>query len=204
MGGWAQSRETPAPEPTPSGWYIRTGTGHEAERWVLTDPTPASLSEVLRVATTTPTSCVKFAGDPAQWLPRLGTGWVEDHPGWYMTRALDDHPPPAAPPGLRCEVATRPGLVIVDITDADGERVAWGRAGLADGWAVPDQINTLAQHRRRGLGRLVMSTLDAHAYVTGATRAVLSASTDGRALYRALGWREVSPMVGVYYRPDRS
>jgi hypothetical protein len=57
-----------------------------------------------------------------------------------------------------------------------------GQAGLAGTLAVPDQIHTAAGHQCRGLGSVVMRTLQREALAAGAYRAVLSATTDGRSL----------------------
>ena len=49
-----------------------------------------------------------------------------------------------------------------------------------------------------------MSTLESLALERGLARAVLGASADGRELYRHLGWSEVGPRTGMYFRPDEA
>ena len=56
-------------------------------------------------------------------------------------------------------------------------------------------IETAAQHRRRGLGGLMMTLLAEAAVDLGATRGLLMASTQGRALYTSLGWTTLCPVV---------
>ncbi|MEK8172579.1 GNAT family N-acetyltransferase [Streptomyces sp. M19] len=60
-----------------------------------------------------------------------------------------------------------------------------------------DQVETSPAHRRRGLGSTVMGTLTNAAAKSGATTAVLGASTLGRALYTSLGWYTEAPLTGV-------
>ncbi|MFC7625113.1 GNAT family N-acetyltransferase [Microlunatus sp. GCM10028923] len=198
--GWIKSRRPPLAEPVDGGWFIQRDTDFESCRWVLTGPDPERLAEI--VAGPVPeAACVKFAGDPAVWLPRFGSGWVEADPGWFMTRELGPADAPSVPDGYRIEVSAEPELIMVRVLDGSGELAASGQCGLVLPYAVPDIIVTEEAHRRRGLGRLVMGELQRLAYDSGARTAVLSATTDGRELYRSLGWRELSGLVGAYYRP---
>lgn len=201
--GWVRSRRPPAVERIEDGWFIRTGTEREACRWVLTRPTPERLARLL-VGPVPQTACIKFAGAPRDWMPRFGSGWVEDDLGWFMGLELGPAESAAPPDGYRLEVIMEPELIMVRLTDAAGDLGASGQCGLPVGpvrYAVPDKIVTEPEHRRRGLGRVVMRELQRQAYEAGARTAVLSATEEGRALYRHLGWRELSPMVGAYYRP---
>jgi len=78
----------------------------------------------------------------------------------------------------------------------DGARIAAeGIAGVLGTDAVFDSIETLPAHRRRGLGRHVMSVLTTWAVNQGATTGLLAASTDGAGLYTALGWE---PMLAMW------
>lgn len=67
--------------------------------------------------------------------------------------------------------------------------------------AVPDQILTAPEHRRRGLGALVMRTLQSAGHEAGADTAVLVGTPDGRALYTSLGWTTRSSMASLVYEP---
>ncbi len=81
--GWVRSRRPSAAERVADGWFIRTGSEKEACRWVLTRPTPERLAEIL-AGPVPATGCVKFAGEPREWMPRFGPGWDEDDLGWFM------------------------------------------------------------------------------------------------------------------------
>jgi GNAT superfamily N-acetyltransferase len=83
----------------------------------------------------------------------------------------------------------------------DGERLAAeGPAGVLSTDAVFDAVETSPGHRRRGLGRHVMSALTDWAVDQGATTGLLAASADGAGLYTALGWEtalEMWSLMGV-------
>jgi GNAT superfamily N-acetyltransferase len=141
----------------------------------------------------------RTAGDQREMLTVVGRDLTE-----YQARPL--------PPGLRVErddevlmtamlspsLASLPdGLAArwdVDGPGAtysldDGARIAAeGIAGVLGKDAVFDGIETSPGHRRRGLGRLVMSALTTWAVDQGATTGLLAASADGAGLYTTLGW----------------
>ena len=77
----------------------------------------------------------------------------------------------------------------------DGARIASeGTAGVLGSDAVFDAVETSPGHRRRGLGRHVMSALTTWAVDQGATTGLLAASADGSELYTALGWDTILAM----------
>jgi GNAT superfamily N-acetyltransferase len=72
--------------------------------------------------------------------------------------------------------------------DQGGRLAAEGTVGVLGADAVFDAVETSRDHRRRGLGRHVMSTLTTWACGHGATTGLLAASNDGVRLYTALDW----------------
>jgi len=77
----------------------------------------------------------------------------------------------------------------------DGARIAVeGTAGVLSSDAVFDAVETSPGHRRRGLGRHVMSALTTWAVDEGATTGLLAASADGAGLYTALSWEATMSM----------
>lgn len=73
--------------------------------------------------------------------------------------------------------------------------LATGKVGVYGDYAVFDQIETHAQHRRRGYGLLLMKALTARAMAYPVTTGLLLASTDGQRLYFKLGWRSISSVT---------
>ncbi|MCP3804832.1 GNAT family N-acetyltransferase [Allokutzneria sp. A3M-2-11 16] len=68
----------------------------------------------------------------------------------------------------------------------------WGEA------SVVDKVITEPEHRRKGLGSVVMSELDVLAAELGAVRAVLVATEAGLGLYGRLGWTVLSPLTAAH------
>jgi GNAT superfamily N-acetyltransferase len=201
VDGWAWSRGTSRPEPVDGGWYVATRSDVEHERFVLSEPTVERVDAILAKGPA-PTTCVKFPGDPAEWLPRFGPGWVPDHEGCFMTRALGRPPGRQAPAGYEVKVEAKPRVVVASVLAPEGNVISSGRMGLGTSYAVADQIVTDERHRRLGLGTVVMAALEKGALEAGLERAVLGATGDGQALYERLGWDAGAPLTAVHYRPD--
>lgn len=73
--------------------------------------------------------------------------------------------------------------------------LASGKVAIYGDYAVFDQIETHAAHRRRGYGRLLMQSLAARAKEYPVTTGLLLASTDGQRLYTKMGWSSVSAVT---------
>lgn len=117
------------------------------------------------------------------------------YPEWMMAVALDDQRVVAPSDGYTCSTEAGPGIVAITVHDPDGQVAATGQMGVVGEVAVMDKIETRPAHRRRGLGAAMMSVLADRARSMGAVRAVLMASTEGRALYTSLGWTTLCPVV---------
>jgi GNAT superfamily N-acetyltransferase len=128
-----------------------------------------------------------------------------------MTIALADYPAAAAAPEYRVELetgapqngaeqaaASQRGagvLMHVRVVDESGVVAARGMAAVVGTDAVMHDIHTDPEHRRRGLGSVVMATLSRRAVELGATTGLLMATHDGVQLYRRLGWLLRATMV---------
>jgi GNAT superfamily N-acetyltransferase len=87
------------------------------------------------------------------------------------------------------------GVWRLTIVDRVGAPAASGQLAVVDGCAVPDRVETLADHRRRGLGAATMAALAQVALDAGASYGLLMASAQGRRLYARLGWATHQPVV---------
>jgi GNAT superfamily N-acetyltransferase len=76
------------------------------------------------------------------------------------------------------------------VTDT-GNLAASGYGAETDGAFVYDRIVTEAQHRRKGLGHVVMQTLH-EARRNPNSVELLVATDEGRALYETLGWGKIA------------
>jgi GNAT superfamily N-acetyltransferase len=121
----------------------------------------------------------------ASWI---GPEWKFDAPGRLMWLPLRPSPT-AVPDGYRLRTWSHGGLTRALVTTQAGAFAARAQTGRPPGSAaaVVYQVETAPAHRRRGLGALVMHTLQNAALEAGAERAVLGATVEGRALYTALG-----------------
>ncbi|MFD8593434.1 GNAT family N-acetyltransferase [Kitasatospora sp. NPDC059646] len=209
ISGWTVSRGAADPRPEPWGWTIDVGRERHPWRHVLPAPAEADVRK-LTEGTTVPWTWLKLFDVDEHALPWIGPGWHLDAPGHLMTRQLHPDAPPV-PAGYRITTWSRGGVIHGLVRTADGEYAAGGQIGLgpADALgtgapllAVADQIETAPQHRRRGLGSLLMRTLQSEAHAAGARTGLLVGTTEGRALYTALGWQWHAPMLSLWYDPS--
>ncbi|OZC81239.1 hypothetical protein CH274_10350 [Rhodococcus sp. 06-418-5] len=198
--GWAHSRVTSAPVEIEGGWAIDTGMTRESRRYVLHTPTAEQVESIVE-SSPPPYACVKYVGGPS-WESLFSTGWVRTDPAWFMLREITVAAAVAAPDGYDVRtVQASDTLLTTEIRTTAGELAARGQIGLGQVFVVPDQIVTEDSHRRRGLGSVVMNYLEQGALRAGRTRAVLGATSDGRALYTRLGWTTAAELTGYYHRP---
>ncbi|NMO32781.1 GNAT family N-acetyltransferase [Streptomyces sp. GMY01] len=204
LDGWTVARSLPEAEPVePAGDGLRSKCdqpGREVEVFALrADEEPES---VARLATAVATA------RQVTWLtvPTLRPDTVEAVVGaaglelvqrseWFMTTDLTEHPQhePAAP--YEREVRTEGPVTVVSLHAPSGEVAARGTIAVVGGDAIADRIETDAAHRRRGLGRAVMSALAEAAVSQGARTGLLIASQDGQRLYSALDWRHEADVL---------
>ncbi|RKE22846.1 GNAT family N-acetyltransferase [Streptomyces sp. TLI_171] len=211
ISGWTVSRGAADPHPEPWGWSIDVGQARHVWRHVLPAPVEADVRK-LTDGTTVPWTWLKLFAEDEQVMPWIGPGWHQDGPGHLMTRPLRPEQT-AVPAGYRVTTWSRGGVVRAMIRTTDGEFAARGQIGLGPATplagrvdvpllAVADQIETAPAHRRRGLGSVLMRTLQNEAHAAGARTALLVGTTEGRALYSSLGWTLRSPMASLWYDPS--
>ncbi|MEV0675622.1 GNAT family N-acetyltransferase [Actinosynnema sp. NPDC050436] len=114
---------------------------------------------------------------------------------WLMTRDLADHPARAVAGPYRVATAVAGPVLAVEVRHESGHLAASGVAAVVGVDAVPDRIETSPDHRRRGLGGVVMGALAAGAADRGARTGILLASPDGERLYTSLGWTARASVV---------
>ncbi|MBT2445259.1 GNAT family N-acetyltransferase [Streptomyces sp. ISL-36] len=197
VAGWTVARGTPPAVVEPWGYRIDVGLPTHVFRHVLPAPDARSVG-TLCAEITEPYAWLKVMAGPDEVAEWITPGWtVPDDPGFMMCKTLDAGARPPAPEGYARTTETRDGVIHVRIVAPDGTLAARGRMAPTGATAVADQIETHPDHRRRGLGANVMRTLEAAAAQRGAVTGVLSATTDGLALYDTLGWRHEGPLTGI-------
>lgn len=190
-GGWAISRGTPAPVEIPGGYRIDVGLPGHRVRYLL----PA-FDRALVDGLHHPGTWLKICADAVPLDPR----WRVEPPEYLMSAPLSGEGV-VVDPAYRLEVVDDAASTEVRIM-AGAEVAARGKAALTGEFAVIDQVETAPDHRRRGLGKSVMSALSEATTRRGATTGVLVATEDGRALYSRLGWTLVSPVTAAWLVED--
>ncbi|MCJ9429159.1 GNAT family N-acetyltransferase [Kordiimonas marina] len=190
LEGWTRSRETPPPVADHGGLRVDVGLPEQRVRYVFTELGPAI--PALAATIHEPYMFLKACASPEAMRAILPPPWSVQPPGYLMTC---DGPMTGVmaevgglPAGYRLEVNTGAKASSVRVVAEDGSLAASGWVVPVDEFAIYDRIETDPAHRRRGLGRAVMKALEGLAREAGATRGLLVATDDGRALYETVGW----------------
>lgn len=183
------ARALPLPVRDLGGMRVDTNSAAEIRRHVFAGPVPAI--EALAASIRTPRHFIKMCGPGAQLLAMAPPGWQLQPPGYLMTQAAANRPAASVPPSYRLEVSKQGPTIAAAIFAQDGSLAASGYAAAHGRAFVFDRIQTHPGHRRRGLGRALMTALG-NMQTSADTTTVLVATEEGRALYETLGWTTVS------------
>lgn len=192
---WAITRGVAPPVPYRGGHHIGVGAPDQRARYVFPALDAALLTELGRTITE-PWTYLKVCAPPEAVRPLLPAQWQIRTPPTYMMAADLAPAPVELPDGHRLTIEPDGKMLVASIR-ADNLVVARGRLVIMDRMAVLDQIVTDEGHRRRGLGRAIMTALANAALESGMPFGFLSATEMGRALYETLGWRVVSPYASA-------
>lgn len=194
--GWLAARSIArglsVPVADRGGFRVDTGGDVEICRWAFTRPC-AGLTELGRTLDA-PGYFLKLCGNGADLLAALPPRWRLQEPGYCMRGPESPPPLSALPAGYALQLNRDARGSQVAILAADGALAASGTAAEVAGVFVYDRIITEPDHRRKGLGRVVMAALRETRADRAATE-LLVATDDGRALYTTLGWTVISPFV---------
>ncbi|WP_405527537.1 GNAT family N-acetyltransferase [Streptomyces avidinii] len=200
IDGWVVSRGSSDPIDEPWGWTIDVGQSKHVARHVLPEPSEADVRKIV-AATSAPGTWLKLFAEDQAVLPWVGPDWRLDRAGFLMSCHLAPERP-EVPAGYTLTSWTRGGVARVLVRTPAGHFAARGQIARAGAHVVVDQVETAAEHRRKGLGGLVMRTLQSAAYEAGARTGLLVGTPEGRALYSSLGWTVHSPMASLWYEPS--
>jgi GNAT superfamily N-acetyltransferase len=191
------ARGLPAPVHDHGGLRVDSDTRAERCRYVFASPCEGlrRLGEAIDV----PFVALKLAAPGAELMRLLPPRWALASDNFMMVCDAG-WPPARIPDGYGVTLEQDGPVAIATIHDGNGVSAASGRAVEHAGVFIFDQIAVEAAHRRRGLGSALMGALLA-ARVSPASRLVLTATHEGRALYRRLGWRDYSPWATAMIPP---
>lgn len=188
LEGRSLARGLPAPVSDRGGFRVDTNSDVEVCRWIFpcVNAGLVQLGRDLRE----PRHLLKLCGSEVTLRAVLPDRWAVQPPGYFM-KAVQTWPERPLPPGYMVTATTSGSVSQVQVLGPTGDLAASGYAANATGAFVYDRIITAQEHRRRGLAQVVMSTLRTNRRAT-ALPELLVATKDGRALYKALGWRVLS------------
>ncbi|MDR7275767.1 GNAT family N-acetyltransferase [Catenuloplanes atrovinosus] len=195
--GWARSRGVPALVHVPGGFRVDVDRPGHRVRYVLHTWDRPYLRE-LGFRVTTPGAWIKVDGSRDALREALPPHWRMFESNYLMSAPLTTGAA-RVPSPYRMEAGTaEAGVLTATVRDRAGEVAASGRIALAGGFGVVDQVETVPEHRRRGLGAAVIRTLGDRAARRGVRYGVLAATDEGRALYRALGWTVDAELAAAF------
>lgn len=194
MRAWLAARSLarglPMPVADSGGWRVDSGLPEEARRYLFVAPVDGIAT--LGAAIDEPFVALKLCGSTDDLLALLPPRWVISSESWVMVRDAMPGDAPTLPEGYCLTMETRGPAGQVTIVDAAGALAASGYCVEADGVFIYDRIRTQADHQRRGLGRAMLAALGRQRR-SPASREILTATAEGRALYLTLGWRDYAP-----------
>jgi len=193
------ARGLPLPVPDHGGMRVDTGTPAEIRRYVFAGLVPAIFE--LAAAIETPNVYIKVCAAAGGVRRLLPPRWQLQPAGYLMAQ---DGPPcdmPAPLPGYRIECVQDGAVSAVRILADDGLLAASGYAAEHEGVFILDRILVDPAHRRRGLGRALVTAL-VSMQRSSASRRVLVATDEGCAVYQTLGWRVLSPYTTIVIAND--
>lgn len=191
LRGWTLARQTLPPVPDHGGWRVDVGWPSQRVRYVFPEVTP----DIGRLAATLtePWTFIKVCADLETLRAVMPRRWSMLPPGDLMICNGPMRTAGTLPAGYVLDVAEAEPISVVRVLATDGAIASMGHVVQVEGFAIYDRIETGTAHRRRGLGRVVMTALEAISRSRGATDGLLVATPDGRALYESLGWTVYSP-----------
>jgi hypothetical protein len=200
--GWAASRGTEVPIEKIGYFQIMVNRPDQATRYVV----PLLDENLVRKLTKGKAQAgtwLKICAAPDRVLSLLSSDWDIHEPEFLMRADLArDAPRPID--GYRATTRIEGKFASVQLVANSGEIAASGQMAVVDSYATFDKIVTAENHQRRGLGRCVMSMLSNLSLDLDAQFGTLVATEAGVALYTALGWSIVSPVVAASYPTIRA
>ncbi|GLQ92800.1 GNAT family N-acetyltransferase [Dyella acidisoli] len=186
------ARSSPPPVHDRGGFRVDTHSAKEVKRWVFPQLC-AGLHDIAREITA-PRHYLKLCGTNDELQSALPARWEIQPANYFMRATATIGETRSLPDGYRMELHQTGPVTQVYVIAPNGDLAANGSAAETTDAFIYDRIETASDHRRKGLGIAVMSTLESARKSFSAPQ-LLVATEDGRSLYTSLGWTVIAPFA---------
>lgn len=187
LKGWALSRELPLPTTYKSGYMVDVGYENQKKRYVFAEPNDDYIQ--LSKSIDQPWVYLKVCTPITELKKILPNKWKIEPQGYMMScfkrMSLPNY---SLAENYTFEFNNYNSTFVVRIVTKNGELASIGRVVLVDDLAIYDRISTETNHRKKGLGTLLMKELEKIALANNVTTNFLVATEEGKSLYMSLGW----------------
>lgn len=186
--GWSLAREVALPVWENGVFRVEVGWPDVLRRYIFNSLTPGV--GALAATIFDPYILLKVCAPPEAVQKCLPPRWMV-HPPAFMMTCFQPMKNINTQPGKEyiLDINENIPVPIARILTAQGEEAAIGRIAFADDAIIYDRIETHPDHRRRGLGSIIMKALEGVGAARGVNKGLLVATSQGRALYETLGWQ---------------
>lgn len=202
LTAWSLSRKLPSPVPYKSGLMVDVGYENQKRRYVFT----ALNDDLIQLSKSIdqPGIFIKVCASPDELKNSVSKKWIVQSQGYMMyCWHKMDIPNRTLHTAYKVEFEQYNSTYLVRIVTRKGELAATGRVVLVDDLAVYDRISTEPNHKRMGLGTLVMKELEKIALSNSVYHNFLVATEEGKLFYECLGWELYSLYTSVVI-PDKN
>lgn len=188
------ARGSPAPVHDRGGFRVDTYSEKEVKRWIF-----PQLCDGLRAIAhdiAAPRHYLKLCGSDEELRSALPARWEVQSANYFMMAAAAPVDTKSLPNGYRMEFERTGAVTRACIIGPHGDLAASGCAAETADVFIYDRIETMQDHRRKGLGVAVMVALG-NARKSLVSPQLLVATEDGRGLYANLGWTVLAPFAAA-------
>lgn len=192
LKGWSMARTLPAPVKDNGILRVDVGWPQQVMRYVFPGPSEKLIN--LAATINDPWVFLKICAEPETVRALLPSHWIIQAPGFMMTcyNGMSGYET-ELPKGYKISIDEHTTIPVVNVLTPDHTVAATGRIVFVDQFAIYNGIETHPDHRRKGLGSLVMKNLETIGVKRGIDKGVLVATAQGKVLYETLGWSMYSP-----------